>query len=59
MHRIDMNTIHQALADTKCAATPAVRAASNGRVCWILTSMILRKRLISKTVVFEITLLFL
>jgi hypothetical protein len=48
-----MNTIHQALADTKCAATSAVRAASNGRVCWILTSMILRKRLISKMTVFD------
>jgi CubicO group peptidase (beta-lactamase class C family) len=36
-----MNTIEQALADTKCAATSAVSAASKGRVRRVLTSMIL------------------
>jgi CubicO group peptidase (beta-lactamase class C family) len=36
-----MNTIQRALADTKCAATSAVRAASKGKVRQLLTSMIL------------------
>ena len=36
-----MNTIEQALTDTKCAAASAVRAASSMRVRRVLTSMIL------------------
>lgn len=36
-----MNTIEQALAYTKCTAASAVRAASKGKVRWVLTSIIL------------------
>jgi CubicO group peptidase (beta-lactamase class C family) len=36
-----MNTIEQALADTKCTTGSAVRAASKGKVRWVLTSIIL------------------